>query len=73
MADDPLQAYPQDHTRIDVSHEQDLLYWTEELGVDQQTLIETVSQFGDGADDIRKVIRHLKQLMASRIRVWPEN
>ena len=70
MTEDPSEGW-QDRSRIDIDQEQDLLYWMEELGVDEQTLRDTVANVGDRADEVRAAIRYMKQLMAKPIQVWP--
>lgn len=54
MADDPSKRGPADRTRIDVNAKHELQYWSEELGVDAQTLKATVNRVGPMVDRVRQ-------------------
>src|SRR5262245_9971144 len=56
-SDDPTKRHPQDAKRIDVSEDWELRYWTQELGVDDQKLRESVKRICPMADDVRPALR----------------
>jgi len=53
MSDDTSKRGPADRTRIDVNARHELQYWTEELGVDAETLKATVNRVGPMVDKVR--------------------
>lgn len=53
MSDDPSKRGPADRNRIDVNAKHELQYWTEELGVDVETLKATVNRVGPMVDKVR--------------------
>ena len=57
MADDTNQRGPADGKRIDVSQKHELQYWTQELGVDAETLKATVNRVGPMVDKVRSELR----------------
>jgi len=56
MPDNLNDRGPRDRTRINVSEDWELRYWTKELGVSEQRLRELVKQHGASADSIRRVL-----------------
>ncbi len=56
MADDPTKRRPQDAKRINVNEGYELRYWTQELGVSEQKLRETVQRVGPMASDVRAAL-----------------
>jgi hypothetical protein len=57
MADNKQDRGPRDGSRIDVNEDYELRYWTKELGVDEQTLKNTVRAVGPMADKVREHLR----------------
>ena len=56
MSDDKGKRSPQDASRISLSEEYEVAYWTEALGVTREQLEAAVRAVGNGADAVR---RHL--------------
>ena len=57
MADDKRQRAPQDAARINVNEDYEVQYWTKELGVSKQRLVELVRDHGVSADAVRGALR----------------
>ena len=57
MSDDPKNRGAQDRSRIDVSQDHELRYWTKELGVDEETLKAAVRKVGPMVNDVRGALR----------------
>lgn len=55
MADDKSKRAPQDSNRINLS-EEELSYWTSELGVSEEKLRDLVEVHGNSAQKIREVL-----------------
>jgi hypothetical protein len=55
MADDPTKQ-AQDRTRINMSEDYEVAYWTRELGVSKERLERLVREHGDRADDVRRAL-----------------
>jgi len=47
------EPVPGDRSRVAVEQPEDLLYWTEEYGVDEPTLRGAIQAVGDLPDDVR--------------------
>jgi hypothetical protein len=58
MADDPNNRGQQDRSRISISQEYEVEYWTQALGVSKEELERAVLVFGNSADKVRE---HLKK------------
>lgn len=56
MGDDLNRRAPEDPTKINVDQPWELRYWTDELGVSEQTLIAAVKAVGPMVEDVK---RHL--------------
>ena len=56
MEDDKSNRGAQDRSRISLSEEYEVQYWTKELGVDRQRLQELVRQHGNSAEKIRAAL-----------------
>lgn len=56
MADDRTKRGPRDRDRIDIDEDYELRYWTKELGVDEQTLRNTIKTVGPRVEDVRREI-----------------
>jgi uncharacterized protein DUF3606 len=56
LADDLTNRGPQDRSRINISEDYEVRYWTKELGVSADELKRLVGQHGNSADAIRKAI-----------------
>ena len=57
MSDNPDKRGPADRTRIDVNAKHELQYWTQELGVDAETLKATVNRVGPMVEKVRGELR----------------
>ena len=56
MADDPTKRRPGDASRINLSEDYEVRYWTKELGVSVDELKRLVAQHGDSAARIRAAL-----------------
>lgn len=54
MADDLRKRGAQDRSRISMSEEHEVKYWTEALGVSREQLQRTVDKVGNSAAAVRK-------------------
>lgn len=57
MADDKNNRGPQDRSRISMSEDYEVRYWTEALGVSKEELQRAVDQVGNGADAVREYLK----------------
>lgn len=57
MADDKTLRSPQDASKISLSEDYEVAYWTKKFGVSVEKLREAVKAVGSGADAVAK---HLK-------------
>ena len=57
MADDKTLRSPQDASKISLSEDYEVAYWTKKFGVSAEKLREAVKAVGSGADAVAK---HLK-------------
>ena len=56
MADDLKNRGPQDRSRISITEEWEVQYWTKELGVSAERLRQLVAQHGNSAAAIRAAL-----------------
>lgn len=56
MSDDKTNRGPQDRSRINLSEDYEVRYWTEALGVSEQTLRDAVAEVGSSADRVREAL-----------------
>jgi len=56
MADDPTKRQPGDASRINLSEDYEVRYWTKELGVSADELKRLVAQHGNSAARIRAAL-----------------
>jgi hypothetical protein len=56
MADDKNIRSGQDRSRINLSEDYEVRYWTEALGVSRERLEELVREHGSSADKIREAL-----------------
>jgi hypothetical protein len=56
MSDNPLEPNPQDHDRINVLVESELVYWTREFNVTREQLAAAIEQVGPRIPDLRRVL-----------------
>jgi hypothetical protein len=54
MADDLSNRGAQDRSRISMSEEHEVRYWTQALGVSREELQRAVDKVGNSADAVRK-------------------
>lgn len=57
MADDKTLRGPQDRSRVSLSEDYEVSYWTGKFGVSKDQLAEAVNAVGNSADAVE---RHLK-------------
>ena len=57
MSDNLKDRGPQDRSRISVSEEWELRYWTKELGVSEEQLREAVQKVGPSAEAVRRELK----------------
>jgi len=57
MSDDKNKRGPVDRSRIAMSEEHEVRYWTKELGVSEQELQKAVKAVGNSADKVREHLR----------------
>ena len=53
MSDDTSQRGPQDRSRINMTQEHEVRYWTQALGVSEAELSRAVGAVGSSADKVR--------------------
>lgn len=53
MSDDKSNRGPQDRSRISLSDDYEVDYWTEALGISRERLEEVVGRVGNSADAVR--------------------
>jgi hypothetical protein len=56
MPDDPNKRRPQDSSRINIHEAWEIEYWTKELGVHKEILIEAVNKVGTSVDVVKKFL-----------------
>lgn len=56
MADDRSDRGAQDRSRISLSEDDEVRYWTQELGVSKDKLTELVRRHGDSTKKIRQAL-----------------
>jgi hypothetical protein len=54
MADDKTKTGPADRSRIDVSEDYELAYWTDALGVSREKLKEAVEKVGTSVEAVKE-------------------
>jgi hypothetical protein len=57
MADDLKNRGPQDSSRISLTEDWEVQYWTKELGVSREELEKLVSHYGNSAYMVRAAVR----------------
>ena len=57
MADDKNNRGPQDRSRISMSEDYEVRYWTETLGVTKEELQRAVDHVGNGAEAVREFLK----------------
>ena len=57
MSDDKTNRGPADASRINVHEEYELAYWTKDLGVSRERLLEAVKAAGVSADRVREFLK----------------
>lgn len=56
MSDDTTQRGPQDRSRISLTEDYEVRYWTGELGVSREVLEEAVEAAGSSVDAVRQYL-----------------
>jgi hypothetical protein len=57
MSDDKTKRGPQDRSRISISEDYEVRYWTEALGVSRERLEEFVKKHGNSAEKVREALK----------------
>jgi len=57
MSDNTNNRGPQDRSKINLSEEWEMQYWTEKLGVSKEALERAVSAVGSGADKVEAYLK----------------
>jgi hypothetical protein len=57
MSDDTTQRGPSDRSRINLTQEHEVRYWTQALGVSEAELSRAVGAVGSSADKVREFLR----------------
>lgn len=57
MSDDKTKTGPQDASRISLSEDYEVAYWTEALGVTREGLERAVGQVGNSAEAVRAFLQ----------------
>ncbi len=57
MPDDKTNRGPQDRSRINLSEDYEVRYWTDKLGVSKSQLEETVRKVGPSASAVEEALR----------------
>lgn len=57
MADDKNNRGPQDRSRINLSEDYEVRYWTDKLGISKSQLEEVVRKVGSSADAVEAELR----------------
>ena len=57
MSDDKNNRGPQDRSRISLSEDYEVGYWTDALGVTEDRLREIVGRVGNSAEAVREALR----------------
>ena len=57
MSDDPNERGAQDRSRISLSQDHEVRYWTEALGVSEARLREVVGRVGNSAEAVRRALK----------------
>jgi hypothetical protein len=52
MADDPNKRGPQDRSRVNLSEDYEVRYWTKEFGVSEQELRDAVKKVGSSSQQL---------------------
>lgn len=56
MSDDKTNRGGQDRSRINLSEDYEVRYWTESLGISEQRLRNAIAEVGDSADRVRAFV-----------------
>jgi hypothetical protein len=57
MADDLKNKGPQDRTRINLSEDWEMAYWTKELNCSESELRKAITNVGNSTDAVRKYLK----------------
>jgi hypothetical protein len=57
MADDKTNRGPQDRSRINLSEDYEVRYWTDKLGISKSQLEEVVRKVGSSASAVEEELR----------------
>jgi Protein of unknown function (DUF3606) len=57
MADDKINRGPQDRSRVNLSEDYEVRYWTKEFGVTKDELARLVQQHGNSVEKLRQELR----------------
>lgn len=57
MADDKTLRSPQDSSKISMSEDYEVRYWTEKFGISRERLQEAVDAVGNGASAVQEYLK----------------
>jgi hypothetical protein len=57
MSDDKNNRGEPDRSRVNLSEDYEVEYWTKELGISKERLIEIVGRMGSSADKVRAALK----------------
>ena len=57
MADDKNKRGPADRSRISLSEDYEVRYWTQELGVTREELADAIAEVGNNAEAVRQKLK----------------
>ena len=69
MSDDKKDRGEPDRSRISLSEDYEVRYWTERFGVTKEQLAVAVDKVGNSADAVRRALAAPR----SKVRAWPRS
>lgn len=58
MSDDKSKTGPQDRSKINLSEDYEVKYWTEKFGITKEALTAAVKAAGSSADAVKNHLQH---------------
>ncbi|WP_286271647.1 DUF3606 domain-containing protein [Thalassotalea hakodatensis] len=65
MSDDLSRTGPEDPKKINISQDWEVRYWTKELGITVDELVEAVKAVGPMVDDVRAYVANMRRQRSS--------
>jgi hypothetical protein len=66
MPDDPTKRGPQDRSRISLTEDYELRYWTQRFGVSREELTKAVQAAGHSVEKVEEYLRRKKERTGAR-------